>query len=176
MDTGRSRFSSAVMALYFPAGGHFNAALTAGAWTARQCTLAVAVLYLGVQVLGTAFGVEIARHAIDSRLHKHFSTVTPAYMSEGYAPAFVYEVICSVIMTLVQLGICQSFDKRFVVASSVVVALTKYTGASMDPLAPTSAAVFARDAIYLVEIGWFGGIVGGAIAGCIWRRVRVETS
>ena len=45
-------------------------------------------------------------------------------------------------------------------------------GAAMDPLGPTSGAIFGRDTnSHLFSIHWVGGLIGGAIAGWIWRNV-----
>jgi len=158
--------------LYFPSGGHFNAALTSGAWACGQVSLAMALLIFASQVLGSAIGVEMTRYATDKSALKFFGPVAPAYGDAGVATALAYEAACSVAMTLVQLGLCESVDHLNLVATTLVVGLVKVTGAFMDPLGPTSAAIFARDGgHYLWEVGWLGGLVGGAIAGWIWRSV-----
>jgi len=162
------------MAMYFPLEGHMNAALTAGAWACGQVSLAIGTVFVSAQCLGTALGVEIARLAVRPELHQHVGYPAPPYVEEAGAFWFAlsFEVGCSVLMVLVQLGLFSSIDKRYVVASTLVVVLTRYTGAAMDPLGPTSGAIFGRDASpHLLSIYWVGGLVGGAIAGWIWRHV-----
>ena len=159
------------MAMYFPLEGHMNSALTAGAWACGQVTLAMGTLFIGAQCLGTALGVEVARLAARPELHQHVGYPAAPY-SEDFWFALAFEVGCSVLMVLVQLGLFSSIDKRYVVASTLVVVLTRYTGAAMDPLGPTSGAIFGRDTNpHLLSIHWVGGLIGGAIAGVIWRRV-----
>jgi len=130
----------------------------------------MSVVIIFSQTIGSALGVELTRYATDSALHGNYGLVVPSYVESGLAPAVGYEAVCSVLMVLVQLGLFQAVDQFFVVASTLVVVLVKATGAFMDPLGPTSAAVFARDGAHL-EIGWIGGLVGGAIAGYVWRNV-----
>lgn len=153
-------------------GGHFNAALTSGAWACGQVSLAMATLIFASQVLGSALGVEVTRYATDKSAHKFFGPVAPAHGDTGIATALAYEAACSVAMTLVQLGLCESVDHLNLLSTTLVVTLIKATGAFMDPLGPTSAALFARDGGHgLWEVGWLGGLVGGAVAGWIWRNV-----
>jgi len=162
------------MAMYFPLEGHMNAALTAGAWACGQVSLAMGAVFIGAQCLGTALGVEAARLAVRPDLHQHVGYPDPRYSEDADAFwfAFAFEVFCSVLMVLVQLGVFSSIDKRYVVASTLVVVLTRYTGAAMDPLGPTSGAIFGRDTnSHLFSIHWVGGLIGGAIAGWIWRNV-----
>lgn len=161
------------MAVYFPLEGHMNSALTAGAWAAGQVSFAVGAFYIAAQVLGTAIGVELARPFFNASVYDAVGYPTAPFADDGtIAVALAYETACSVAMVLVQLGLCASFDKQYVVASTLVVVLTRYTGAAMDPLGPTSGAIFARDTNDgLYSIHWAGGLVGGAIAGYVWKNV-----
>eukprot|EP00316_Scyphosphaera_apsteinii_P025831 CAMPEP_0119336252 /NCGR_PEP_ID=MMETSP1333-20130426/91422_1 /TAXON_ID=418940 /ORGANISM="Scyphosphaera apsteinii, Strain RCC1455" /LENGTH=135 /DNA_ID=CAMNT_0007347011 /DNA_START=379 /DNA_END=786 /DNA_ORIENTATION=- len=130
--------------------------------------MAMGMLFIWCQVLGSMLGVELARYYFNVSHPEQYGPATPLFVDSGLGCALVYEAVCSFLMVLVQLGICESIDKNFVVASTLVVLLTRYTGAAMDPLGPTCAGIFARDSSH-IEIGWFGGLFGGAIAGLFWR-------
>jgi len=155
--------------LYFPTGGHMNAALTAGAWACGQITFTVAVLYIIAQTMGCVVAMEWIRLLTPVHLHEHFAPPTPPYMESGLWVAGMWELICTVMLIVVSLA-CDLFDKYYIVASTLIVVLVRFTGASMDPLGAISGAWFAGDYSNQLEVYWVASIVGGLIAGFIWKR------
>jgi len=155
--------------LYFPTGGHMNAALTAGAWACGQITLAAAVLYIIAQTAGCVFAMECVRLLAPNHLQEHFAPPTPPYLESGIWAAGLWELVCTVMLILASLG-CDLFDKYYIVASTIIVVLVRFTGAGMDPLGAICGAWFAGDYSNQLEVYWVASIAGGLIAGIIWKR------
>mmetsp|Transcript_5204 Transcript_5204/g.10550 ORF Transcript_5204/g.10550 Transcript_5204/m.10550 type:complete len:627 (-) Transcript_5204:295-2175(-) len=155
--------------LYFPTGGHMNAALTAGAWAAGQCTFGAAVLYIIAQTVGCVFSMEFVRFIAPDHLHEHFGPAIPPYMESGLWTAGAYELVCTVLLILVSLG-CDLFDTHYIIASTLIVVLVRFTGASMDPLGAICGAWFAGDYSHQMEVYWGASLFGGLIAGFIWKK------
>ncbi|KAL1521864.1 hypothetical protein AB1Y20_021515 [Prymnesium parvum] len=160
-----------LVVLYFPMDGHMNAALTAGAWACGQCTLKAAALFVAAQLFGSALAMELMELVVDPALREHIRPPHPPYIDEGIWAAILFELVCTFLMVLLYLGCTEleRFDKHYVLTSGLVVALVRYTGASMDPLGAFSAALFAEDYIHQLEVYWFGSLAGGLLAGLVWR-------
>lgn len=154
--------------LYFPTGGYMNAALTAGAWAAGQCTLGAAVLYLFAQTAGSLFGIECVRLIAPENLHEHFAAPVPLFIGSGVLVAGFYEFVCTLLFILVSLA-CNLFDSQYIVASTLVTLLVRYTGASMDPLGAICGAWFTNDFTNQLQVYWIASGAGGVIAGYIWK-------
>ena len=139
--------------LYFPTGGHMNASLTAGAWAAGQINFLRALFYVLAQTAGCLFAMEFLRTTAPEGLHGYLIVGEPPYLEDGIWAAASWEMLCTVPLILVSLG-CDLFDHYYVVASTLVVLLVRFTGASMDPLGAISTAYFAGDYSHQIEVYW----------------------
>merc|ERR1719469_1069337 len=123
--------------------------------------------------------MECLRLLAPDRLHEHVVPPVPPYVESGLWAAGAYELVCTVLLILVSLG-CDLFDSGYIVASTLIVVLVRFTGASMDPLGAICGAWFAGDYSHQLQVYWVASIVGGLIAGFIWkkyesRKVKVKT-
>ena len=149
-----------IVTLAFPSGGHLNPAVTAGFCIAGQLPLLNAVLYVGGQLLGCAFGMESLRVLAPSSLQ---GVIQPPQPSGAVLPAFIREVAFTSLNVLLGLS-CGMFGKYAppVTASLVLVLIS--SSACMDASGAFAAAFFSRQFLHL-EVYWVGGLLGAVLGG-----------
>ena len=103
-----------------------------------------------------------------------FAAPVPPYVENNLWVAAAYELVCTVLLILVSLG-CDLFDKHYIIASTLIVVLVRFTGASMDPLGAICGGYFARDYSNQLEVYWVSSIAGGIIAGLIWKKYESQS-
>lgn len=156
-------------------GGHFNPAITFGAWVGNKISTANWIAYWIAQVLGGIVGAIMIHYCIPGGYHG-----TPALSGVNNMQGFILEAIGTFFLVFVVYG--TAIDRRAPKVGALFIGLTitvcilcfgNQTGSSINParyLGPAVAESNYKDALlYLL-----GPLVGGGLAGLLYNYVLAE--
>ena len=171
-------------------GGHFNPAVTVGAWAGGRFPAASVVPYIVAQVVGAIAGAAVL-YVIASGSPSFGGAAAGGFASNGYGEhspgkySLVSALVCEVVMTAMFLVvILGATHKRAPVGFAglaiglalVLIHLISIpvTNTSVNPARSTGPALFAGGwALQQLWLFWLAPIVGAAIGG-IGYRVLLE--
>lgn len=175
----------AVMASAFGhiSGGHFNPAVTLGAFFAKKISAAGAAVYGIFQLAGAAAGALLLTLVFDPATRSAASLGTPGFgAGVSISQGLTFEIVATFFLVLV---VCATaIDERgaFTVVSGLpigfvvtfdILAGGPLTGAAMNP-----ARVFGPAAVggYWANhwVYWVGPLLGGAVAGLLYSSLYLK--
>jgi aquaporin Z len=175
-------------------GGHFNPAITIGAWITQRIRLPDAISYIVAQLLGAAAGAALIRLAVPRRIWEVVQLGVPVVASGpgGRVISTGQAVLIEGVLTffLVWVVFATAFDPEgafgkiaglaigFVIAMDIMMG-GPFTGAAMNPARSLGPALVAGNwADHWIY--WLGPVAGGLVAALLYdslflrRRPEVE--
>jgi aquaporin Z len=167
-------------------GGHFNPAVTVGAWMGGRFPVAHVIPYVLVQVLGGALGACIIYVVASGAAGFDPSA---GFASNGYGPhsphgysmtsAIVAEAVLTFLFLMVILRTTAKDAPAGFAPLAIGLCLTlihlisiPVTNTSVNPARSTAVAIFQGSwALEQLWLFWVAPIVGGALAGIVHRAV-----
>jgi aquaporin Z len=170
-------------------GGHFNPAITIGAWVAQRIRLGDAVSYLGVQLLGGVAGAGLLRLAVPKDIWSPVSLGSPRVAAGvpgfGAGQAVLIEAVLTFFLVWVVFATAMDPDGAFSKIAGLAIGLTitmgimfggPFTGAAMNParaFGPTLVGNFWTGSQWWVY--WVGPVAGGIIAALLYDTLFLRT-
>lgn len=168
-----------VSALGHISGGHFNPAVTVGAWVAGKIETGRVLVYLLVQLAGGAAGALLLRAAVPKNLWEATTlglpNVNSSFLSSG--KAFVIEAVLTFFLVFVVFAVAVDDRGAFskVAGLPIGFAITfdilmggLLTGAAMNPARHFGPAVVAWEWQSSFWIYYVGPLAGGVLASVIY--------
>jgi len=163
-------------------GGHFNPAVTVGAWVAGKADRATVLLYIAAQLIGGTLAGFLLRGLFPEAAWQAVHLGTPT-LSVGISPAagLLLEAILTFFLMLAVLGTFMDsiapkiggFGIGLAMAVDILVG-GPLTGAAMNPARVFGTAVAAGYWDYH-WLYWIGPISGAALASWIYTRCLSKT-
>ncbi len=165
-----------VSALGAVSGGHFNPAVTFGAWIAGKIEPLRALLYVAAQLVGGLAAGLALRALLPQEAWQPSAIGTPA-LGEGISPlaGIGIEAVLTVVLVLTVFG--TAIDPRAPRLGGMAIGLAvaadilmggPLTGAAMNPARWFGPAV-ASGQLADWYVWWIGPLIGGALAAVIYR-------
>lgn len=160
-----------VSAVGHVSGGHFNPAVTIGAWVTRKIGGLDALSYLGAQLIGGIAGAGVLRYAIPESLWKQVNLGTPGIAGISTGQAIVIEAVLTFFLLWVIFATAIDPEGSFRSIAGLAIGFTialdimmggPFTGAAMNParaLGPALVGGFWSDH----WVYWVGPVAGGVI-------------
>jgi aquaporin TIP len=166
-----------VSALGHVSGGHFNPAVTVGAWVARRMTTGAAVAYVLAQIAGGLLGALGLRLLLPGMLWDPVSLGTPL-VSPGIADwqAIAIEAVLTFLLVWVVFATALdpegSFGKIAGLAIGFTIAMDimmggPFTGAAMNPARSLGPAIVSGE-LTGVWVYILGPVIGGTVAALLY--------
>ncbi|MFC3299676.1 Bacterial nodulin-like intrinsic protein [Arthrobacter agilis] len=183
---------AAMIAFGHVSGGHFNPAITIGSALAGRTAWRSVVPYLLAQVVGAlaASGLiwlVLSANPQLSGIRSFFSSASNGFGEHSPAQfpltsAFLLEVVATALLVAVFLGATARRGggelAPFAVGltfAGLLSFLLPVTNGALNPLRASASAVFAEPwALGQLWLFWAAPLVGGAIAGLVYRSVRAS--
>jgi len=173
-----------ISALGAISGGHFNPAVSIGLWLAGKISAPTFVAYVIAQVLGAAAAAALILVALPDQV-RAVSVGTPALAAGvGSASALILEAVLTFFLVFVVYG--TAVDRRAPKLGGLFIGLTvtmgilvagPVTGGALNPARHLGPALFAGgEFLAQTWLYWVGPLLGGAVAGVLYRSVFEETS
>ena len=173
-----------ISALGHISGGHFNPAVTAGLFTAKKIEMKQAAHYWAAQLLGAAAAGFILKLIVPPMVAGPVHLGAPGLsLGIGAGEALVYEMILTMFLVIAVFGVAvdpkgswnavAGFGIGTVLVFDSLVA-GPMTGAAMNParaFGPALAAGYWENHL----IYWAGPLLGGALAGFVYRGVFLSS-
>lgn len=172
-----------VSAMGHVSGGHFNPAVTFGAFVGRQISLRLAVVYWLAQLLGGLSAALSLLGVYPSAAWQQVQLGTPALgPGVGFGNAILVEAVLTFFLAFAVYGTGIDPKGAFNAVGGLAIGFTvafdimmggPLTGAAMNParwFGPAVAASFF-DNWYVY---WIGPLLGGAVAGLLYANVFME--
>jgi len=165
-----------VSAVGHVSGGHFNPAVTIGAWTTAKIRGGDAVAYLGTQLLAGVAGALLLRATVPEEAWRGVSLGATLIGDVGVAQAVAIEAVLTFFLVWVIFAVAVDPEGTFRAVAGLPIGLTvaldimmggPLTGASMNParsLGPAVAGGFWTDH----WVYWVGPVAGGIIAAVLY--------
>ncbi|HVM11101.1 MAG TPA: MIP/aquaporin family protein [Actinomycetota bacterium] len=165
-------------------GGHFNPAVTIGAWVTQRIRLTDALTYVVAQLLGGAAGAGLIRLAVPRDIWSAVNLGTPqATEVIGSGQAVLIEAILAFFLVWVIFGTVMDPDGSFHKIAGLGIGLTiamgimmggPFTGAAMNPARAFGPALVGN--FWTAHwIWWVGPIAGGLVAALLYDTVMLRT-
>src|ERR687892_1487022 len=167
-----------VSAVGHVSGGHFNPAITVGAWVTQRIRLPDAVSYIIVQLLGAVAGAGMIRLAVPRRIWEVVQLGVPVVASGpgGRVISTGQAVLIEGVLTffLVWVVFATAFDPEgafgkiaglaigFVIAMDIMMG-GPFTGAAMNPARSLGPAVVSGTYVG-IWVYFIGPVIGGTVA------------
>lgn len=160
-------------------GGHFNPAVTLGAWVGKRIALADALIYIIAQCIGAWVAIWLLMQSMPADLVREINFGVPEYFGKvDTVKALILEAVATFFLVFTVYG--TAFYRKapqvgalFVGLSIVmgILAIGPFTGAALNPARWFGPAMFAggtsMDGAHMgVYIG--GPIIGGLLAGILF--------
>ena len=165
-----------VSAVGHVSGGHFNPAVSIGAWVTQKLTLRDLVAYIGAQLAGATAGAALLRLAIPEDFWKPVNLGVPSVSAVSDGQAVLIEAILTFFLVWVVYATAidpeGAFGKVAGLAIGFVIAMDimmggPFTGAAMNPARAFGPALlgggWTGQWVY-----WVGPIAGGVLAGTLY--------
>lgn len=173
-----------ISALGAISGGHFNPAVSIGLWLAGKISAPTFVAYVIAQVLGAAAAAALILVALPDQV-RAVSVGTPALAAGvGSASALILEAVLTFFLVFVVYG--TAVDRRAPKLGGLFIGLTvtmgilvagPVTGGALNPARHLGPALFAGgEFLAQTWLYWVGPLLGGAVAGVLYRSVFEEKS
>jgi MIP family channel proteins len=181
-------FAILICALSQVSGGHFNPAITIGAWVTRKMGSMQALSYGIVQVLGAMVGAWSLTRLVPDQVWRAAGLATPDLAAEiSRTQGIVFELTLTFFLVFVFFAMvadARSETPLLTRFGGFAVGLTifagtlvggPYTGASMNPAMALGTAVVSH---HWVNHGvyWAGPMLGGVIGGWIYHALFSPSS
>jgi len=170
-------------------GGHFNPAITIGAWVTQRIRLPDAVSYIVVQLLGALAGAGLIRLAVPRRIWEVVALGVPVVASGpgGRVISTGQAVLIEGVLTffLVWVVFATAFDPEgsfgkiaglaigFAIAMGIMMG-GPFTGAAMNPARSFGPALVAGNwADHWIY--WLGPVAGGIIAALLYDSIFIRS-
>ena len=170
-------------------GGHFNPAVTVGLCTARRFLGKEVVPYVIAQVAGAIAGAGILYVIASGKVGFNATSGFAANGYDSYSPggysllaALVTELVMTFFFLLIILGATNKRAPQAMAGVAIGLALTlihlvsiPVTNTSVNPARSTGPALFVGGwAIRQLWLFWLAPIIGGALAGVLYRFLGEE--
>ena len=174
-------------------GGHFNPAVTVGLWAGRRFPGREVVPYVVVQVVAAVVAALVVL-LIAKGQPGGYDAGTQGLAQNGYgdqspggfnlASSMLTEVVMTAVFLFVILGATARKAPAALAPVAIGLSLTlihlisiPVTNTSVNPARSTGPALFVgSDAIAQLWLFWLAPLVGGALAGLLWRFLSPEDS
>ncbi|MFA5974862.1 MAG: aquaporin [Elusimicrobiota bacterium] len=163
-------------------GGHFNPAISLGAWVGKKIKLSTLVLYVIAQLIGGSLAGFLLRAVFSSDVWMPVHLGTPA-LAAGVSPwtGVVLEAVLTFFLVLAVFGTAidsmapkiGGFGIGLTVTADILVG-GPLTGAAMNPARVFGPALAAGFWEYH-WLYWVGPLIGGAAAGWLYTRFLSKT-
>ena len=165
-----------VSAVGHVSGGHFNPAVTIGAWVTQKISTVDAAGYLVAQLAGGAAGAGLLRLSIGEDLWGPVNLGTPAVASVSDGQAVLIEAILTFFLVWVIFATAIDPEGAFGKVAGLAIGFTialdimmggPFTGGAMNPARSFGPALvsgsWTRHWIY-----WVGPVAGGVVAASVY--------
>lgn len=176
-----------VTAVGHVSGGHFNPAVTIGAWTAGKIRGGDAAVYLATQLLAGVAGALLLRVVVPEEAWRAVNLGATLLGDVSVAQAIAIEAVLTFFLVWVIFAVAVDPEGTFRAVAGLPIGLTialdimmggPFTGASMNPartLGPAVAGGYWADH----WVYWIGPVAGGVLAAVLYdllvlRRRRPE--
>jgi len=181
-------FAILVCALSQISGGHFNPAITIGAWVTRKISSLQALFYGIAQVLGAMAAAWALTRLIPDQMWRAVGLATPDLAAEiSRTQGIFFELLLTFFLVFIffamvadtsaetpQFARLGGFAAGFAIFAGTLVG-SPYTGASMNPAMALGTAVvsqhWSNHGIY-----WAGPMLGGVIGGWLYHALFARNS
>jgi MIP family channel proteins len=181
-------FAILVCALSQVSGGHFNPAITIGAWVTRKIGSVLAFFYGIAQILGAMAGAWSLTRLVPDQVWRATGLATPDLAAEiSRTQGILFELVLTFFLVFIFFAMVAEvraetplltrfggFAVGLTIFAGVLVA-GPYTGASMNPaMALGTAAIshhWTNHGVY-----WAGPMLGGVIGGWIYHALFARSS
>lgn len=176
-------FAILVCALSHISGGHFNPAITIGAWVTHKIGSTQALFYAIAQILGAIAAAWVLTHLIPDQVWRAAGLGTPDLAAEiSRTQGIILELILTFFLVFIffamvadvradslHLSRFGGFAAGLAVFAGTLVG-APYTGASMNPAMTLGTAVlshhWANHGVY-----WAGPLLGGVLGGWLYHAL-----
>jgi len=165
-----------VSAVGHVSGGHFNPAVSIGAWVTQKLSLRDLITYIGAQLSGAIAGAALLRLAIPEDYWKPVNLGIPGVSAVSDGQAVLIEAILTFFLVWVVYATAidpdGSFGKVAGLAIGFVIAMDimmggPFTGAAMNPARAFGPALLSGE--WTGQwVYWVGPIAGGVLAGTLY--------
>jgi aquaporin Z len=167
-------------------GGHFNPAITIGAWVTQRIRLGDAAAYIGVQLAGAAAGAGLLRLAVPKDIWTPVKLGVPQKPDIlGTGQAVLIEAVLTFFLVWVVFATAMDPDGSFGKIAGLGIGLAiamgimfggPFTGAAMNPARAFGPAVVGGSGFWTDHwIWWVGPVAGGIIAALLYDTVMLRT-
>ena len=181
-------FAILVCALAQVSGGHFNPAITIGAWVTRKIGSLQALFYGIAQVLGAMAASWVLTRLIPDQVWRAAGLATPDLAAQiSRTQGILFELLLTFFLVFIFFAMVMDTDAEtphlsrfggFAAGLAIfagTLAGSPYTGASMNPAMALGTAVvsqhWANHGIY-----WAGPMLGGVIGGWLYHVLFARSS
>lgn len=183
-------FAILVYALAHISGGHFNPAITIGAWVTRKIGSLQAIFYGIAQILGAMAAAWVLTHLIPDQAWRAAGLATPDLAADiSRTQGIILELILTFFLVFIFFAVVADVHEESVVASprllrfggfaaglAIFAAMLvggPYTGASMNPAMVLGTAVLSH---HWVNHGvyWAGPLLGGVLGAWLYHALFVR--
>lgn len=176
-------FAILICALSQVSGGHFNPAITIGAWVTRKIGSLLALFYGIAQILGAMAAAWTLTRLVPEQVWRSVSLATPDLAAEvSRTQGIIFELILAFFLVFIffaTVGEIRTETAAFAKLGGFAAGLaifagtligSPYTGASMNPAMALGTAVvshhWTNHGVY-----WAGPMLGGVIAAWIYHAL-----
>ncbi len=181
-------FAILIFALSQVSGGHFNPAITIGAWVTRKIGSLQALFYGIAQILGAMAAAWTLARLIPDQVWRSVSLATPDLAAEvSRTQGILFELVLTFFLVFIFFATVAEarsetpdfarfggFAAGLAIFAGMLVG-QPYSGASMNPAMALGTAVvahhWANHGVY-----WAGPLLGGVIGAWIYRALFVRGS
>ena len=181
-------FAILVCALAPVSGGHFNPAITIGAWVTRKIGSLQALFYGAAQILGAMAGAWVLTRLVPEQVWRAAQLATPDLAAEvSRTQGILFELLLTFFLVFIFFAMVAEHGTgtpHFSPFGGFAAGLTifagmlvggSYSGASMNPAMALGTAVIAHHwtnhGVY-----WAGPMLGGVIGGWLYHALFARGS
>jgi aquaporin Z len=164
-------------------GGHINPAVSFGLWVGKQIDGVTLGRYVLAQLLGAVLAALLIKLLFPTSMARITSLGTPSISGAiGFVEATAIEALFTFFLVSAVYGTCVNPESQrvggFAIGLTVLVCALgggALTGAVMNPARAFGPAIVSWD-WHAQAIYWIGPLIGGAVAGGVWRGLLLPRS